>query len=107
MRRSWGGSYEHVQTIQVDIPAQIEITNVHGSGELVLYMLTESRIRPFVVFKYTGVTLFREFFVATTLPLGRRFRVFGPTNDADPGSTELIAVIGSEQNVDIIETVLN
>lgn len=105
--RSAHGSYEHIQTIQVDIPTQIEIATVHASGELVLYMLTENRIRPLIVFKYTGITLFREFFVATTLPLGRRFRLIGPTKDDDRGATELIAVIGTNRKVDIIETVLS
>lgn len=70
-------------------------------------MLTENRIRPLIVFKFTGITLFREFFVASTLQPGRRFRLIGPTKDSDPGSTELIAVIGSNQNVNILETVLN
>lgn len=106
LARSSNGTYDHMQTIALDVPVQVEITTVAASGELVLYALTESHLRPFVVYKYTGVTQFRAFFVAGTLPLGRQFRVLRQRPSMAANGTELIAVLGADQRVHVIESVL-
>lgn len=105
------GRYEHVQRIALDVPVQVEIRTTAASQELVLYALTESHARPFVVYKYTGVTLFRQWFVASTLPIGRQFRVLGdgrttPTSAiGTANATDVIAVLGAGWNVNVIEAV--
>lgn len=105
-----GGRYEHVQSIGLDVPVQVEVRTTATSGELVLYALTESPVRPFVVYKYAGVQLFRQWFVASTLPMGRQFRVLGDgrTTTAAAGATnatDVIAVLGAGWNVNVIEGV--
>lgn len=105
-----GGSarYEHVQRIAIDVPIRVEITSVTASGELVLFALTESVLRPMVVYKYAGVMFFRPFFEAVTLPPAREFRLLGQRAAADSARGEdLVAVLGADGSVHVIESVLD
>lgn len=110
--RSTDDTYEPVQAIDINQPLQAEIATVATSGELIIYALTKSLLRPFVVYKYTGVTQFRPFFEAATLPAGRRFtqlrRGAGDSSATRSArNNDLIAVLSTANAMNVIESVLN
>lgn len=73
------GDYYQFQKISIKLPKQIEFS-VLPSQELVLYVLTENPIQPFIVYRYAGVEGFKEFVLGSTLPKGHHFTVM--TNQA-------------------------
>ena len=62
-----------MQSIEVDLPIQSELSVIGQSNELVLHVLTRSPVKSLVVYKYTGITEFTPFFASSTaMPEGAK-----------------------------------
>lgn len=61
-----------LHSIAVTSPSNIKFCQL-PSDELVLYVMTENPATPFIVYNYRGLAGFKEWLVASTLPLIKDF----------------------------------
>lgn len=57
-----------IQQIFIVAPSKVEFA-ILPSSELVLYVLSENRATPFLIFVYKGIAGFEHLYTETTLPL--------------------------------------
>lgn len=64
-----------MQSIVIESPIKVELSVVVATNDLVLYVLTDSAAKPFVVYRFTGITKFKEFTTGVTIPRAQRMNV--------------------------------
>lgn len=64
-----------MQSIVIESPILVELSVVASTNDLVLYALTDTIAKPLVVYRYTGITKFREFTIGVTIPRAQRLNV--------------------------------
>lgn len=97
--RSSANAYVNMQSIVIESPTRIELSVVATTNDLVLYVLTDSLAKPLVVYRYTGITKFKEFTTGVTIPRAQRFNVL----KAKVLGKELISLISEGLGGMIIE----
>lgn len=97
--RSSAAAYVNIQSIAIELPTKIELSVVSTTNDLVLYVLTDSVTKPLVVYRYTGITKFKEFTTGVTIPRAQRLNVL----KAKVLNKELISLISEGLGGMIIE----
>jgi hypothetical protein len=90
-----------VQTIQHKIPRKLQFS-ILPTQELILYALQENPTQPLIIYKYTGITYFKE--VLTYSPLIANAVDFVPIQIYE--ETELLAVVQKPNQILVVEAVL-
>lgn len=88
-----------MQSIVIESPTRIELSVVASTNDLVLYALTDTIAKPLVVYRFTGITKFKEFTAGVTIPRAQRLNVL----KAKVLGKELISLISDGLGVMIIE----
>lgn len=100
--RSSANAYVNLQSIVIESPTTVELSVVTTTNDLVLYVLTDSVAKPLVVYRYTGITKFKEFTTGVTIPRAQRLNIL----KAKVLGKELISLISEDLAVMIIEAKL-
>lgn len=87
----------------IESPTRTELSVVSTTNDLVLYVLTDSVAKPFVVYHYTGITKFKEFITGVTIPRARHLNIL----KAKVINKELISLISEGLGGMIIEAKIN
>jgi hypothetical protein len=90
-----------VQTIQHKIPRKLQFS-ILPTQELILYALQDNPTQPLIIFKYTGITYFKE--VLTYSPLIANAVDFVPIQIYE--ETELLAVVQKPNQILVVEAVM-
>lgn len=89
----------NIQSIVIESPTVAELSVVSTTNDLVLYVLTDSVAKPFIVYRFTGLTKFKEFTTGVTIPRAQRLNVL----KAKVLNKELISLISEGLGGLIIE----
>lgn len=92
--------YKHVQIVSLDDSIQAELS-ILPTGDLMLYVLTNSPLAPLSIYKYTGITNFQKFLDATTIPQGSEITAFNIN-----ATSEFLSMIVSGHGIMFIAAVM-
>lgn len=94
-------TFNLVQTIQQKIPRKIEFS-ILPTQDLILYALTDNPTQPLIIYKYSGITYFKEFL--TYSPLISNAIDITAIQIYD--EIELLAVVSKPNQITLIEAVM-
>lgn len=95
-----GSDFGPLQTINIRMPRQVAFT-ILGSGDILLYVVTENPAQAVIVFQYSGAAGFKEFITSTTVPRGKEISIVKL-----PHGREYAALL-TEKEVVFVEPVFN
>ncbi|XP_055631057.1 uncharacterized protein LOC129771448 [Toxorhynchites rutilus septentrionalis] len=93
------------QTILTKVPKQIQFSVIPSVVEMMLYTLNANPFHPFVVYRYEGVSGFREYLTSNVLRLDpgvNRLSVL----KLNGGQRELVALVAPNKEIVFIEAVI-
>lgn len=95
-------NFTKYQTIMAKEPKQIRFSVVTPTADLMLYTLCASRFHPLVIYRYEGVSGFKQYLKSNTLRTSaNRLKVL----KMDRSQGEMLALLGDDR-VDLIEAVI-
>ncbi|XP_055704200.1 uncharacterized protein LOC129802424 isoform X2 [Phlebotomus papatasi] len=95
-----GKEFVHFQNIRIESPVRLQFS-ILPTGEFVLYVLTSNPAQPLIVYKYSGISGFRQFAIALTIPRGNRLSVI----KIPKFSKEFVAVL-SPNEATLLEAIM-
>ncbi|XP_058829286.1 uncharacterized protein LOC131688788 [Topomyia yanbarensis] len=95
-------TFTQYQIILTKVPKQIKFSVIPSTDDLMMYTLSENSFAPLVIYRYMGVSGFREYLKSNTLRTdGKRMSVL----KLDHNQRELLALVG-DRETDLIEAII-
>ncbi|XP_055531237.1 uncharacterized protein LOC129722051 [Wyeomyia smithii] len=90
------------QSIVTEVPVQIRFSVLPSTADLMLYIFSDSKFHPLVIYQYEGVTGFRQYLRSNTLrTTATRLKVLKMQHS----HSDMLALIGKDR-IDLIEAII-